>query len=69
MGWWEAVVPMAIIGGALSAMGGIIYGMDHLQTGKPKPMRIDIFDHYCMARDKRIDQYIKIKAAADKAAT
>lgn len=62
-------MPMGIIGGVMCAMGGIIYAMDHLQTGKPKPMRIDIFDHYCMARDKRIDEFMKIKAAAEKAAT
>lgn len=61
-------MPMGIIGAAMMGMGGIIYGMDHLQTGKPKPMRIDIFDHYCMARDKRIDKFKIIKAAADKAA-
>lgn len=62
-------MPMGIIGAAMMGMGGIIYGMDHLQTGKPKPMRLDIFDHYCMARDNRIDEYIKIKAAAEQAAT
>lgn len=55
-------MPMGIIGGVMCAMGGIIYGMDHLQTGKPKPMRLDIFDHYCMARDKRIDEFAKWKA-------
>lgn len=69
MGWWEAVVPMGIIGGVMCAMGGIIYGMDHLQTGKPKPMRLDIFDHYCMARDKRIDEYMRRKPAAEPASS
>jgi NADH-ubiquinone oxidoreductase MWFE subunit len=57
MAWWEALVPMGIIAGAMSAMGGIIYGLDHLETGKPKPMRLDIFDYYCIARDKRIDAF------------
>jgi NADH-ubiquinone oxidoreductase MWFE subunit len=57
MGWWEALVPMGIIAGAMSAMGGLIYGLDLLESGKPKPMRLDIFDHYCIARDKRIDEF------------
>ena len=62
MAWWEALVPMGVIAGAMCAMGGIIYGLDHLETGKPKPMRLDMFDHYCMQRDKRIDNYQKSSA-------
>jgi hypothetical protein len=59
MAWYEALVPMGIIAGALSLMGGIISGLDHYETGKPKPTRLDIFDHFCIARDRRIDEYIK----------
>jgi len=64
MAWWEALVPMGIIAGVMGAMGGIIYGVDVLSTGKPKPVRLDIFDHFAIARDKRIDAFIK--AAATK---
>jgi NADH-ubiquinone oxidoreductase MWFE subunit len=56
MAWWEAMVPMGIISVTFGLMGGIIYGLDIFESGKPKPMRIDIFDHYCIARDKRIDK-------------
>lgn len=54
------MVPMGIITACFGAMGGIIYGLDIYTTGKPKPMRIDIFDHYCIARDKRIDEFTKV---------
>ena len=50
---------MGIITATFGLMGGIIYGLDILETGKPKPMRTDIFDHYCIARDKRIDGFLK----------
>lgn len=59
MAWWEAMVPMGIITATFGIMGGIIYGLDIFETGKPKPMRTDIFDHYCIARDKRIDGFLK----------
>lgn len=55
MAWWEAMVPMGIIAAAFGAMGGVLYGLDIFESGKPKPMRIDIFDHYCIQRDKRIE--------------
>ena len=47
----------------MGGMGGIIYGLDHYETGKPKPVRLDIFDHFVIARDKRIDAYIKAAEA------
>jgi hypothetical protein len=40
-------------------MGGIITGLDHYETGKPKPTRLDIFDHFLIARDRRIDAFMK----------
>ena len=46
---------MGIIAAAFGAMGGVLYGLDIFESGKPKPMRIDIFDHYCIQRDKRIE--------------
>lgn len=53
------MVPMGIISVTFGLMGGAIYGLDLFETGKPKPMRLDIFDHYCIARDSRIDEFAK----------
>lgn len=53
------MVPMGIIAATFGLMGGVIYGLDVFETGKPKPMRLDIFDHYLIARDKRIDEFAK----------
>ena len=50
---------MGIISASFVAMGGIIYGLDIFESGKPKPMRTDIFDHYCIARDKRLAEMTK----------
>lgn len=52
-------MPMGIIAASFGVIGGALYGLDIFATGKPKPMRTDIFDHYCMARDKRIDEFVK----------
>eukprot|EP00639_Heterosigma_akashiwo_P006148 CAMPEP_0194578726 /NCGR_PEP_ID=MMETSP0292-20121207/13042_1 /TAXON_ID=39354 /ORGANISM="Heterosigma akashiwo, Strain CCMP2393" /LENGTH=64 /DNA_ID=CAMNT_0039431465 /DNA_START=59 /DNA_END=253 /DNA_ORIENTATION=- len=51
---WAVVPGLAIIAGAFSAAGGLLYGIQHLAYGKQRKIRQDEFDFDLGKRDQRI---------------
>ena len=52
--WVEAVIPLGIIVGMISAAGGLQGGVHHLFYGKPKLIAADDFDRMVEKRDERM---------------
>ena len=50
----ESLPPLAIIVGAITAMGGIQFLVHHAAFGKPKPVGADRFDRLLQLRDYRL---------------
>ena len=51
---WEASAPFAIITAATTLTGCLVYGLNHLEYGKPKPVTQDDFDRALVMRDKAL---------------
>jgi len=56
---WEAMIPIGIIVGAITAMGGLQGGLHKLFSGKPKPVQPDRWDLLMAERDRMLDKQTK----------
>lgn len=51
---WEAAAPFGIIVAAITATGSMLYGLNYLEYGKPKPTTQDDFDRALILRDQAL---------------
>ena len=61
--WIEAVVPLVLITGLISAAGGLHKGVHHLFYGKPKLIGADDFDRLVEKRDQKLMEEWKKNAS------
>ena len=51
---WTSMAPLAIIAGAITAMGVGVWATDRVMFGRPRPVQRDDWDYMLQTRDEKI---------------